>query len=170
MMLKCTTWFGHVAIIALHERGPPSKKCNKLSVGGQALVVQASPLDECSRNPSVSVCQLVVFWEAVLGFSGFFWRLFQCVGPFHDGWFTSTPAHTVLSVQQLLPPEGMTPMPHPPVLTPKQPFFVFLNEKSPQRGTFCPHGGSETKNGRSSKRHQNRWVQKLFWAVEKMSS
>ena len=32
----------------------------------------------------------------------FFWRLFQRVCPFHDGWFTSAPAHTGLSVQQFL--------------------------------------------------------------------
>ena len=40
--------------------------------------------------------------------------------------------------------------------------FVFLDEKSPQRKTLCWCGRSETKNGRSTKRHQNRRVQKLF--------
>ena len=36
------------------------------------FVVQASPLGESSRNPSVSVYQLVLFGEAALGFSEFF--------------------------------------------------------------------------------------------------
>ena len=36
--------------------------------------------------------------------------------PFHDGWFTHTPAHTALSVQQFLTKSGMIPMPHPPYL------------------------------------------------------
>ena len=35
-------------------------------------------LSECSRNPSVSVYQLVVLWEAVFGFREFFWRLSVC--------------------------------------------------------------------------------------------
>ena len=38
--------------------------------------------------------------------------------------------------------------------------------KSPQRGTLCRCGRGDTKNSRT-KRHQNWWVQKLFWAVEK---
>ena len=54
-------------------------------------------------------------------------------------------------------------MPHPlysPNLVPGDYFFVSLDEKSPQRETFCICGRGETKNGRSTKRHQNRWVQK----------
>ena len=58
--------------------------------------------------------QLALLWEAVFNFSEFFWRLFQCVCPFQDGRFTSTPAHTELSVQQFLTKNCMTPMPHPP--------------------------------------------------------
>ena len=52
------------------------KKRNYLLEGGP-LVVQAAPLGECSRNPSVSVHQLVLLWEAAFGFGEFFWRLFS---------------------------------------------------------------------------------------------
>ena len=62
----------------------------------------------------------------------FLWRLFQCVCPFHDEWFTSASAHTALSVQQFLTKNSMTPIPHspyPPDLAPKPLFFVSLDEK-----------------------------------------
>ena len=55
------------------------------------------------------------------------------------------------------------------LISPKQHFFVSPDEKSPQRETLCQCGRSKTKNGRSTKRHQNWWVQKLFWAVKKVS-
>ena len=34
---------------------------------------------------------------------------------------------------------------------------------------FCRCGRGKTKNSRSTERHQNQWIQKLLWAVEKMS-
>ena len=52
---------------------------------------------------------------------------------------------------------------------PKPLFFVFPQMKNPQRETFCQCGRGETKNSRSTQRHQNKQVQKLFWAVEKTS-
>ena len=103
---------------------PPQK--NKLSSGGWALVVQAFPLDECSRNPSGAVHQLALLWEAEFGLSEFFGRLFQCICPFHDGWFISTPAHTVLSVQQFL-----TKMVWPPCPT------LPIHRSHPERLSFC---------------------------------
>ena len=54
-------------------------------------------------------------------------------------------------------------------------FFLSPVEKVPQREMFCPCGVSGTNkqtnknNSRSTKRHQNWRVQKLFWAVGKMS-
>ena len=45
--------------------------------------------------------------------------------------------------------------------------FVSPDEKSPQREMFCQCERGETKNDRSTKRHQNQGVQKLFGAVEK---
>ena len=77
-------------------------KKEKLSSGEQAPCKWVfSPLGECSRNLSVSVYQLVMLWEAVFGFSEFFWRLFQSICPFHDGWFMSAPIHTTLSVHSV---------------------------------------------------------------------
>ena len=78
----------------------------------------------------------------------FFWRLFQCVCPFHDGWFMSAPARTALSVQQFLTQNGVTPTPHPPYspdLAPEWLCFVSLDGKSPLRETFCRCPGGETR-------------------------
>ena len=67
----------------------------------------------------------------------------------------------------------LTPMPHPPYspnLAPSNLFFLLFvspDEKSPQREIFCWSEKGETKSGRSTKRHQNWQVQKLFWAVGK---
>ena len=52
---------------------------------------------------------------------------------------------------------------------PKQLLFCFLGWKNSQRETFCWCGRGEIENGRSNKRHQNWYVQKLFWAVGKLS-
>ena len=47
--------------------------------------------------------------------------------------------------------------------------LFFQDEKCSQRETFCKCGRGKAKNSRSTKRHQIQQVQKLFWAVEKMS-
>ena len=44
----------------------------------------------------------------------FFEDSFNAFAHFIDGWFTSTTTHTVLSVEQFLPKNGMTLMLHPP--------------------------------------------------------
>ena len=130
-------------------------------------------LRECSRNPSVSVYKLALLWEAAFSFSAFFLRISQCICPFHDGWFMSAPAHTRLNVQKFLTKNSMTPMLHPPYspdLALSDLFFVSLVEKCPQGKCFA--NAEEMKqtnkqNGRSTKRHRNQWVQRLFWAVGK---
>ena len=89
--------------------------------------------------------------------------------------------HTALRVHQFLMKNGMTTMPHPyysPDLKLNE-FFWFLRLKqiiiSPQRKMFTWCGRGETNNppqkkhSRSTKKHQNQWIQKLFWAVEKTS-
>ena len=119
------------------------------------------------QSPFVSVYQLALLWEAAFRFSEYFWRLFQHVCPFCDGWFTSIPAHIDLRVQQFLTKNSMTPVPHPPcspTLASSQ-FFVclFLRKKEVLKGKhFARCGRCEAKNGRSIKRHQNQWVQKSF--------
>ena len=120
----------------------------------------------CSRNPSVLVHQLASLWEAVFSFSEYFWRL-KCICPFHDGLITSTPALTVLSVW----PKTACLLPHAPRslftrLCPGQ-LFLFLWMKKSSKGNIFWIWNDETKNGRSTKRHQNQQDQKLFGAVDK---
>ena len=155
-----------VSVHTIHMRGTPKK--DNYFMQGRPLVVQVSPLAECSRSPSVSGYQLALLSEAALGFSEFFWRLFQCLCPFHDGWLPSAPAHAALSAQQFLttitacPPCPSLPI-HP--IIPR--LFCFHRWKVLKRKCFCRCGRRETKNGRSINRHQNRWAHRLFGAVEK---
>ena len=93
-------------------------------------------------------------------FSEFFWRLFQHVCPFHEGWFTRIPAHTALSVQQFLTKNGMVPGPHPPYspdLTPSNFFFCFPRWKTSSKGNILPiwkKGVKQKNSRRRTKRHQ----------------
>ena len=107
-----------------------------LSSGGQVPCSTGFLLlGECSRNPSVSVYQLVLLWEPAFSLVNVF-ADFQCVCPFHNGWFTSISAHTALSVQQFLTQNGMTPVPHPPYspnLAPSK-FLCFPGWKKPSKG------------------------------------
>ena len=146
------------------------KTWNYLLDGGLP-VVQASLVGEWSRNPSVSVDRLALLWETVLGFCEFvFWRLFQRVCPFHEGWFSRAPAHTTLSAQQYLTQNHMTLVPHPPYschLTPGD-FFLFSMRKKVLKGKcFANVEEVKSKTAEAPKNHQNRWVQTLFWAVDR---
>ena len=51
----------------------------------------------------------------------------------------------------------------------EQPFFVSWMKKVLKGKHFADVEEMKQKNGTSTKRHQNWWVQKLFWAVGKMS-
>ena len=115
-------------------------------------------LGECSRNPSVQSTSWRCCERLHSASVNCFWRLSMCVC-IHNGWFTNTPAHTVVSVQQFL---TKTTRPLCIQSHPQQFFFVFPDEKSPWRETFCRWGRGETKNVRSTKRHQNWWVQNWF--------
>ena len=136
------------------------KKQNYL-LEGRLLGVQASLIGECSRNPT-PVYQLALLWEDAFSFSEFFCeRVFQHVCPFHDGWFTNegTCPKTAWPLCLTLPI-------HP--ITPQVTCFLFPQMKKVLKGKyFCWCGRGETKNSRSTKRHQNQQVQKLFWAVGK---
>ena len=93
----------------------------------------------------------------------------QCVCPFHDGWFTSLHAHILWVFGSFWPKPVWLPNVLPSLHTwshPKLLFFVSLDEKCPQRETFCWYGRCNI-NDRSTKRHQNWQVQKLIWSVEK---
>ena len=137
------------------------------------LKYRLPPLGECSRNPSVSVYQLALLWEAVLSFSEFFWRFFQHVCPFHDGWFTSAPAYIPHCTECSADFDQKWHDPHaPPSLftwsCPKWLFFVSLDEKCSQRETFCQYGRSEKKRQKHQKASKS-MCSILFCAVGKMS-
>ena len=148
----------------IYTRGGPKKDWNYLLEGGP-LVVQTSPARW-------------VFWESIYiswhccerlhSASVNFCLLFQHICPFHDGWFMSAlpmlrwvfshfwskvawPPWATLTIH-LISPGATLASPH---------------EESLQKEMFCRCGRGETKNGRSTKKHQNQWVQKLFWAMEK---
>ena len=67
----------------------------------------------------------------------FFWRFLQHLCPFYDGWFTSTPANTTLSVQQFLTKKGNYPLwPTLPthLTSPRTSFFLFPQMKKVLKG------------------------------------
>ena len=137
----------HTHVSRIHEGSPQTR--SYLLKGGPLLVC-FPPLGECSRNPSESVRQLALLWEAVSASANFCWSLFQHICLFHDGWFMSAPAHTVLNIQQFLTKKGLIPVPHPPYSPDLAPawnnfFCCFPDEKSPQREKFCWCGRGETK-------------------------
>ena len=141
------------------------KNLNYLLEGGP-LVVQASLTIHLYHCTSWPCCERLHSASV-----NFFWRLFQHICLFHDGGFTIVPAHTVPRAQQFLTKTGMAPVPHPPhspLLTPNNTFFVLSDVKSPQREMLCQCGRGETKNSRSTKRHQNWWVQNCFEQWEKV--
>ena len=68
--------------------------------------------------------------------ANFFWRLFQHICPFHDGWFTSAPAHIALNVQQFWTKNSMTSIPLPPYsqISSQVTFSCFPEWKKPSKG------------------------------------
>ena len=114
---------------------------------GKPLVIQASPLGECPRNPSVSVYQLVVLWEVAFGPSEFF---FKASMHLPVSWWVicehTCPHHTESSAvfdqkwhDPSIPPSLFT------LCLPKWLFFFPLVKKSPQRKAFCQCRRGETK-------------------------
>ena len=115
--------------------GGPQKIQNYLLEGGP-LVDRLPQLGGCSRNPSVSLWQLALLWEAVLGFSDSFLKT-QHMCPFHDGWLPRAPAHTLLSVQQFLP--KMARLEAPPSL---------FTQSHPGQLGFCFPGWNRSSKGK----------------------
>ena len=139
---------------------------------GRLLVVQPSPARQGSGNLSVSVDQLALLWEAAFGFSEFFFWKTQHVWPFHDGWLTSTPAHTTLSVQQFCTKNRTIPWAPPSLFTLSCPwgtFVCFPRWKKLLRGKCFPdveevkQKMAETLKGITINEFEN------FWTVEKTS-
>ena len=92
------------------------------------------------------------------------WRLFQCFCPFHDGWFRSTRAECPAVFDQSRTPVYNPPHSHDLA---QRDSFVSLDKKKSSKGNVLPVWKRWNKKGRSTKRHQNKQVQKLFKAVEK---
>ena len=125
------------------------------------------PLDKCSRDPSVLMYQLSGCCERLCW--AFFWRLVQRVCPFHDGWFTITPAHTALITQQFLTKKQNDPRALPSLFTwsctEKPVLFVCLfpwMRKFLKGKHFADVEEVKQKASKSTIRHQNRWGQNLF--------
>ena len=93
-------------------------------------------LGEWSRNPSVSVCQLVLLWEAVFGFSEFF---FEGSMRLPISWrviYELTRSYP-LSVWQFLTKTCMTPQCSPLstyLISPQATFFCFPGWKMSSKG------------------------------------
>ena len=132
------TQFPHPITVFLGE--PPKRTQNYL--------LEDSPARWCSKS-HLHQCTSRCYCERLFGFSEFFWRLFQCICPFHDGWYVSAPAHSLLSVQQFLTKSRLTLCPTLPIhpISPPATFFVAvsLDEKSPQREKCCWYIRYETK-------------------------
>ena len=141
---------------------------------GRPLQYRLPLLGECSQNPSVSVHQLALLWETAFGFSEFILKTFSAFAHFMVGDLRVHLATATLKDQQFLTKKQHDPFALPSLLTrscPKQLFlFVSPDEKSPQRETFYWCGIGETKNSGSTKRYQNKRVQRPFWALGKNTS
>ena len=110
----------------------------------------------------------LALWEAAFSFSEVFWRL-SARAHFMLGDLKCTCPHWsecsgVLTKNCMIPvPTSLFTGP-----CPEQLYFGSPDEKRVLKGKHFAHVEEvKQKNGRSTKRHQNWQVQKLFWAVEK---
>ena len=144
---------------------------------GGSLLVQASPA-RWSRNPSVSVCQLVVVVGSCIQFQ---WIFFEDSTHLPISWWVIYEHICPLLAEcsaGFFPKRAWPPCPTLPIhlISPSAIFFwggglfvCFPDEKVLKGKHFADVERGETnkqKNGRSTKRHQNQWVQKLFWAID----
>ena len=126
----------------------------------------------CSTGFSRSVCVLETHLyqyisrhccERMCSTSVNFFLKTQHICPFYDGWFTSIPAHTTLSVQQFWTKNSMTPMPHPlypPNFKPRDFFVCFPRWKKSSKGNILPMWKRwNKKTTEALKGIKNQWVQ-----------
>ena len=166
--LHIYNWFVYVYMcMGVGEWLPPRAQKRNYPLETGPLVVQVSVLRTLLHQCTGSCCERIcsasvnflffIFCIVLLLFSEYFWRLFQPICPFHDGWFMSAPAVSMLSAQQFLTKTIVTPVLHPFYSpdTPPSDFFCFpIWKKSPQRETFLLMWKKwNKKNGRSTKRH-----------------
>ena len=147
------------------------KNWNYLLSGHPLIKYRLPPLGECSRNPSVSVYQLALLWEAVSGYSDFFFfeDSFQVFAHFMSGLPSPRPKPTELSA--VSDPKWHDP-PGPPSLCtqscPQGTFFISLDVKNPQRETYCWCGRGETKKQQKPYKAWKLTSSKMFGAVEEI--
>ena len=148
-------------------RGVPPKK-PRIELCSGSLEIQASPskwLGECSRNPSVSVYQLALLWEAV-------W----CLWIFFEDSFNMLAHFLMGDLQVYLPtlhwvfisswPKASCPTLPIHTISPWVTFTFPGWKKSSKGSVFLIQkrwNNNNNKNSRSTKRHQNQQVQQLFW-------
>ena len=168
----CILYFLTASVILY--KAPPTKKNQNYLLEGEPLVAQASPDRWVFRNTSVSVFQLVALWEAAFGFSELFLKTLSMHLPI--SWqviYTRTCPHHVecLAVFDQKRYDLYTPPSLFTVSNSKQLFLFPWKKKKSSKGNILPvwKRWTNKKNGKSTIRHQNWWVQKLFWAVEKTS-
>ena len=148
--------------IPIIQGGTPQNQ-NYLLGGVDPLSFRLPLLGECCRNPGVSVPAGVV--------RGCVWLQWifsedscNAFGHFTVGDLQAHLPTLPWVFHSLWPEKRPDPCAPPSLFTQSHPerlFFVSLNEKSLQKETFYQCGRGETKNSRSTKRHQN-WIQKLY--------
>ena len=133
------------------------------------LQYRLTPLGECSRNPSVSVDQLVLLWEAEFSCNEFFLKTLSTHLPF-SWWMIHTctcPHCTWVFSNFFFLPKTAWSLCSTFLITwsyPKQLFFCFPEWKESSKGNILLMWN---KWNEKQQKHQNWQVQKLFWAVEK---
>ena len=136
------------------------------------LQYRLPPLGECSKNPSVSCTSWCYCERLSLASENFFFKTLatRIVHLMMDdlGAHLPTP-HWVFN--SFWPKTAWPPCPTPsihPISPWATSFFVcFPGWKKSSKGNILLMWKRWNKNGRSTERHQNWQVQKLFWAVEK---
>ena len=150
------------------QEGTPPKN-PELSSGGRAPCSTGFPCQVgvlgtiCIRAPAGLVVRGLVqlqwiFYEDSFNASAHFTtgNLSECTCPYHaECW--------AVFDQKWHDPSAPPSL----VTSPEQLSSVSPDEKGPQTEVFCRCERGETKNGRSTKRHQNQRAHKLVWAVEK---
>ena len=131
MGVKGMPWLYDIAF----TRGDP-KMTRIIFWRAGTLWCRLPPLGEYSRNPSVSVYQLVLLWEAAFGFSELFLKTLSThFCPFHDGCKCTCPHHAEYSLvfdQKWHDP--CAPPQYSPNVTPKDYFFCFPGWKKSSKG------------------------------------
>ena len=160
-------WFLVLTKGFIYKGAPPQKKPLELSSGGRAPCRTGSLPYVHVLGTHLYQC---VSWRCCerrrLATVHFFWRLLQ--------WWVideCTCPHGA-ECSAVFDQEQHDPHAPPSLFTYLAPRLVCLfpsMKKVLKRKHFADVEEAETKNGRSIKRHQNRWIQKLVWAVEKMS-